>query len=355
MHNTPDFSSSRRGLFRMGALGGAVAGATVLTARSVAPAQATPTAHNFPEKFIYPAIAGPSLALWGSSSIEGARATEGVVAGYDVRLSTLLTRYLQVPVLNFGQGSETSTNILARRGAPQFTMTLKFPEDLIPAEGSVTVQQTESTAVEWNDASYYPGYIQDIPGTLQAIKGAPGSYTFTRTIAGEPRYAPATVAKASVFSSYQQMISYSSHHLVQIGRNNITELDRIKEHTQLAVDMAPERTIILGHFAVDGDGPDSGRAKAVRAYNEWGRQTYGNAFINPQEYLREVTQQPWLRYGDLNGSGVWNSKEDADDYQQGRLPRSLYATDGIHLNGWGYLALARQIQAVVTELKWFSS
>ncbi|MDO4252554.1 MAG: hypothetical protein Q4C74_04885 [Rothia sp. (in: high G+C Gram-positive bacteria)] len=347
-HQHAVLKSSRRGLMRFAALSGVVG----LGAMSLGESAASENESVFPAAFDYPEIKGPSLALWGSSSIEGARATEGVSAGFDARLHTLLHQYLGVPVLAFGTGSETSSNILARRGVADFITKVDFPGEMIPASGSVNVTLSNSK-ISWNAATYFPGFIQEIPGVLKAISGAENTYSFTRVSEGSERYAPSNTS-ANLFFSYQEMISRSSYHLIQIGRNNILETQTTKDHTVAAFDMAAERTIVLGHYVIDGDSQGSERARAVAAYNDWGAQTYGQLFMNPQEYLRETTKETWLRYGDLAGSGVWNSNADQQDYEAGRPPRSLYAVDGVHLNGWGYLALARMIEAKIKELGWFS-
>ena len=70
------------------------------------------------------------------------------------------------------------------------------------------------------------------------------------------------------------------------------------------------------------------------------------------DWLREKSQEPWLRYGDLQGSDVWNSPDDRKDYDNGNVPRSLYSDDFFHLNGWGYLVLAQMMTARVSYLGW---
>lgn len=339
---------SRRNLMRLAAVGGAAAGLSAVTL-STAIAE---TSSQFPADFAYPEPAGPSLALWGSSSFDDARVTEGVPVGFDARIDRLLNSYLGVPILKFGRGGETSTNIATRRGVEELTTYLQFSDDILPAEGTDTVKLL-SKNIEWNHNTYVPGFVQGIPCVLDAADQESGFYTFTRTVTGQNRYAPAETG-ASDFVSYQSVLSKSSHHVIQVGRNNLQEQDLIRKNTEQCFAMSPQKTLVLGHFRYKSDGPDSERTKNVLAYNAWAKTTYGDNFIDPEEWIVENTKQTWLRYGDLMGSGVWDKKDDQADGEEGKIPRSLYASDGVHFNGWGYLALARLIEAKVNELGWFA-
>lgn len=345
--------TSRRGLMRFAALTGVAGVATAAGTAAINPTAhaADATASVFPSDFSYPTVTGPSLALWGSSSFEGAQAEQGVPAGFNASMEALLSSYLSAPVLEFGRGGETSTMIAARRGVPNNIYKLSFPNDRIPASGTVNITLSDATYVAWGVSAYVPGYVGGVAGVLKAGT-TEGTYTFTRVVPGEEIYAPANT-EAAWFYSYQEMISRSSYHVLQIGRNNISDYDRITQDTQHCFDVAPERTIVMGHFASKGDALDSDRVKKVKAYNEWAASTYGAKFMNPETYLRETTQESWLRYGALAGSGVWSSDEDRKAYDAGQIPPSLYSSDGLHLNGWGYAALSQMIYYKVTELGWF--
>lgn len=345
--------TSRRGLMRFAALTG-VAG--VATAAGTAALNATAHAADasssvFSADFHYPTITGPSIALWGSSSFGGANAEQGVPAGYDASIDGQLASYLQIPVLRFGRGGETSTMIAARRGVAQSMYKLIFPNNMIPASGSVTVKVSDTSHLAWGSVAYLPGYVSAVPGVLTS-GATEGTYIFTRAVPGEAVYAPSD-SPASWFHSYQEMISRSSYHIIQIGRNNLNDFDRITKDTEACFALAPKRTLVMGQFASRGDGSDSRRAQQVQAYNDWAAKTYGALFINPDTYLRETTQESWLRYGALAGSGVWSSDTDRDAYDEGKIPPSLYSSDGLHLNGWGYIALSQMIYYKVTELGWF--
>lgn len=343
---------SRRSLMRFAALTG-VAGVAVSAAGLIQPQAhaADAKATVFGDTFPYPTVNGPSLALWGSSSIDGAYADQGVPAGYNATVQARLTELLGAPVLDFGRGGDTSSIIISRRGVPDFRYRILFPNDRIPAEGSVQVGIPSDSKVEWGSSTLLPGYVGAVPGILSAGEVA-GTYVFTRVVPGEEIYAPHGTG-ANWLTSYQEMISRSSYHLIQVGRNNLGEPEKIQAHTQLAFDLAPERTIVLGHFRARGDGRDSTMSKQVEAYNQWGASTYGAKFMNPETYLREVTREEWLRYGALNGSNVWSSDTDQKAYDEGKIPPSLYASDGFHLNGWGYIALSHMIASKVKELGWF--
>ncbi|MDO4898571.1 MAG: hypothetical protein Q3965_04600 [Rothia sp. (in: high G+C Gram-positive bacteria)] len=351
---TQAMRTSRRNIMRFAAITGAVSaasatGALMVNARQAHAADAISTV--FPPEFAYPAVTGPALALWGSSSIEGVNADQGVPAGVNAKLDVLLGSYLKAPVLNFGRGGETSTQILARRGSSQSMYKLIFPDDTVPASGSVEVSLAESSRIDFNTSSYVPGFIGDTPGTLVPTLTT-GIYLFTRMVPGDPIYAPANTP-ASRFYSYQEMISRACYHLIQMGRNNLEETDKIRKDTQYAFESAPERTLVMGHFPSRGDSKDSDRAKSVRAYNSWAAEKYGALFLNPETYLRETTQENWLRYGALAGSGVWASDTDQKARAEGKIPPSLFSSDGLHLNGWGYTALAQMVYYKLTELGWF--
>ncbi|WP_237204495.1 hypothetical protein [Rothia nasimurium] len=345
--------TSRRGLMRFAALTG-VAG--VATAAGTAAINATAhaadaTASVFPSDFSYPTVTGPSLALWGSSSFDGAHADQGVPAGFDASPRALLSSYLSAPVLEFGRGGDTSSLITARRGTSHYRCHLIFPNDKIPASGQVNVTLAGESLMSWGSSLQLPCYVGAVPGVLSA-GASEGQYVFTRAVAGDEIYAP-PINGATVVQSYQEMISRTSYHVIQIGRNNLNQPQQIKDDTQRAYDMAPERTIVLGHFRGQHDGNDSTMAKQVNDYNAWAAQTYGVRFMNPETYLRETTQESWLRYGALAGSGVWSSDDDRKAYDEGKIPATLYAADGFHLNGWGYVALSQMIYYKVTELGWF--
>ncbi|WP_326503245.1 hypothetical protein [Rothia nasimurium] len=344
--------TSRRGLMRFAAITG-VAGVATAAGGAVlsSSAHATDaTAPAFPADLTYPAVTGPSLALWGSSSFEGAQANQGVPAGFNATLDALLSGYLSVPVLKFGRGGETSSMIAARRGVAKNIYKLSFPHDRIPASGSVEVTLSEPS-LAWGSSAYLPGYVGAVAGVLRA-GGTEGSYIFTRITPGEEIYAPAQ-SPAAWFHSYQEMISRSSYHVLQIGRNNMNDLAQIQKDTENCYALAPEHTLVMGHFASRDDGADSERIKQARAYNAWAAETYGNRFMNPETYLRDTTQESWLRYGALSGSGVWSSDKDRKAYEAGQIPPSLYSSDGLHLNGWGYIALSQMVYYKVTELGWF--
>ena len=342
------FSPSRRRLMQIATMGTVIAGTSALTTAASATADNT----IFPADFSSPAITGPSLALWGSSSFAGARATDGVPLGLDARIESLLTAELNVPVLNFGRGGEFSHNIATRRGVSALTTKLVFPHHMIPASGTVQVSLEQDSPIRWNTATFFPGFIQDIPGVITAVDQAEGSYLFTRMQEGDERYAPAGTP-ANHFYSYQEMISRSSHHVIQVGRNNLTDVDLIIKHTQQCFDLAPTRTLVMGHFRADGDAPDSERAKNTLAYNEWGAQTYGENFMNTEQWIFEASQDPAYRYGEIADAKVWEKKSDRKAETEKRIPRSLYSSDGLHLNGWGYILMARMLQAKITELGWY--
>lgn len=341
-------TTTRRNLMRAAALA-TVVGGIASTARTRADAaEGSPV---FPEDFQYAPVTGPAIALWGSSSFQGARATEGVATGFDARVSTLLSQHLGMQVLNFGRGGETSHPIVARRGVPQMRFLPVFPGDMIPAEGSVEVTLEEGSRISWGEATYAVGYVLDVPCTLQAVEGKEDVYLFTRLDSGSERYCPPGIG-ANRFLSYQEQISRSAYHVLQIGRNNVHQPETLKEHTAWAFDLQPKRSLVMGHFRMRGRKDSDEHTRWVLAYNEWAAATYGAAYLDVEHWLRERSQEGWLRYGDLAGSGVWNSDEDQKDYEEGLIPRSLYATDGLHLNGWGYLVLARALEAKAYELGW---
>lgn len=350
--NVQGLSTSRRNLMRFAALTGAASAATLIsTASSSSPAHASDASSNiFPPELTYPTINGPSLALWGSSSFEGAQADQGVPAGFNATIEALLHTYLEAPVLNFGRGGETSTQINARRGTPESMYKLVFPQDTIPASGSVEVTLASDSNVAWGGSTLAAGYVGGVPGVL--VSASQNTFIFTRQVDGEAIYAPATTP-ASWFHSYQEMISRSSYHIIQIGRNNMNETEQIRKDTEHAFALAPKRTLVMGHFRSRSDSKDSDRAKQVNGYNAWAAEKYGELFVNPETFLRETTQESWLRYGALSGSGVWSSDTDRKAYHEGKIPPSLFSADGLHLNGWGYIALAQMLYYKVTGLGWF--
>lgn len=352
--NQPGVHPARRDLVRFAALTGVATVATAATGTFVGQqtAQAADASSTvFPAEYTYPTVSGPSLAIWGSSSLEGAYAEQGVPAGLKATLPALLSSYLSVPVLGFGRGGDTSSMIAARRGVGLSRYKLVFPNDKIPASGSVEVALATDADVEWGSSTRVPGYVGGAPGVLTAGT-TQGSLIFTRTVPGEEIYAPSDTSAAHLYS-YQEMISRACYHVIQIGRNNLDEITRIQEDTQRAFDMAPTRTIVLGHFRAKGDLPTSEQARQVDTYNAWAAKTFGDKFMNPETFLRETTQENWLRYGALAGSGAWSSDKDRKAYDEGKIPPTFYATDGFHLNGWGYIAIAQQIYYRVTNLGWF--
>ncbi|MBM7050952.1 MULTISPECIES: hypothetical protein [unclassified Rothia (in: high G+C Gram-positive bacteria)] len=339
----PALTTSRRALM-LGALatgvGVAAASATKATAEEVIE---TP-------QFSYQSPKGFSLALWGSSTIENLHVAQGVPKGLDARIETSLKALNGIEVLNFGRSGEISSNILARRGVKAYRYRLVFPNDMIPASGSVMVDVDPSTTTEWNPHTVFPGYVQDIPGVLSAADGVKGQLRFFRLVNGEERYAPAGIA--TDFHSRQEMISRASHHLIQIGRNNLKNLAKLQEDTEAAISVAPETTLVMGHYPSAKQSPDSEQLAQVNAYNTWAANTYGDRYLDTMGWLRIRSQEPWLRYGDLAGSDVWKSDDDRKDFDAGNAPRSLYADDYFHLNGWGYLVISHMISAQLTRLGW---
>lgn len=351
MHHLPRSSYlPRRDVLRVAFAGAATFGVGALTTAS----SANPTAlQPFPQEFSYPLPDGPSLALWGSSSIEGAHCHDGVPPFWHTRLDQQLQNSLGIPVYNFGRGGETSSNIAARRGVAQNLTSLIFEYEEIPASGSAIVKLDKKCGNDWNKYTRFPGYVQTIPAVLSATGQKPGYYSFSRMDEGTTQSAPRQ-SNLAEFHSYQAMISQSSHHLIQVGRNNLLELERIVADTQACFEMAPDKSIVMGHFEALHDAPSSPRSCAVRKYNAWGLKTFGERFMNPQEWIRENSRQSWLSEHDLAGSSLWQRSTDQKDFDLSKIPGSLYANDGFHLNGWGYLALGRMIEQKITDLAWFT-
>lgn len=339
------FTPSRRKL-----MAGALAAGVATTAVSSRSAQASESPNLASFKFQYPVPTGPSVALWGSSSIENVNANDAMVAGVDARLETTINALLGLEVFNFGRGGETSYNVATRRGVPDFRLRLIFPDNTIPAKGSVWVKIDDSTKAQWNAYSVFPGIVQDVFGVVSSDKKHPNQFLFTRLEEGKPRYAPA--GQASDFYSHQERISRASIHVLQLGRNNLQETELLKEHTKAAFALAPERSIVMGHFPGAKQAANSEQLKQVLAYNNWAATHFGDRYLDIMGWLRDKTQEPWLRYGSLSTSGVWNSPDDQKDYETGNVPRSLYAKDFFHLNGWGYVVVGHMIAQKIQQLGW---
>ena len=297
------------------------------------------------------------MTLWGSSSMSsegGAEATP-----LPVRIHEHLTLSASpAPVHAFGVGATRSAHTLLLRGLDTPRLAVVGGPAAGTAAGSTANSATPSDRVEVTlDSGLAPSGPIQVPGTVDGLAGmldgSSGTWYFTPD---DPAAVPAddlaaTVA-GGVFTSSLVEIAASSRQVLWVGKNNILDVTGVLQDVQRLWDAAetPEAdSLVLGHWCTEHDAHGSATGDAVAAVNTEQARRYGDHFLDLQQLL---TSEEGLHCSPLAPLQLLAQGTTQDALDRGVVPPLLVASDGIHLNGWGNLAVSWAIVRRMRELQW---
>lgn len=311
---------------------------TGVTATLAGGAAGIGTAHAGPRTRIAAALALPpdtkSVALWGSSSMEGGLGEEHTPKPVFIHEELKLS-FNPLPVYHVAYGAQASSHTTILRG-------LDLPVVHLPEGydgGKVAVKVDTSAAPLWTFTCE-----GTLPGGERGILTGSKESTWYFESEGP--------AKSGEFTSVWKTKTAQSRHVLWTGKNNIRDIERVDSDVERLVAAArkPEDdVIVLGQWVTK---KDLGRPDVIRNVHELNarhRARYGRRFIDVQAILTSeeaLVSEPLWELG-LNTREVTRAER-----AQGIVPDPLRGTDGVHLSGWGNLLVARALIERMKELRW---
>ncbi|MGO2537391.1 MAG: hypothetical protein ACTIB2_05325 [Brachybacterium tyrofermentans] len=297
------------------------------------------------------------MTLWGSSSMSsegGAEATPLPVRIHEhLALSASPT-----PVRPFGVGATRSAHTLLLRGLD--TPRLNAVGD--SAAGSTVGSEADSTSAPARlevtlDSGLAPSGPIQVPGTVGGLAGtldgSSGTWYFTPDDpVGIGADDLSTAVSGGVFTSSLAEVGASARQVLWMGKNNILDTSGVLRDVQRMWDAAetPEAdSLVLGHWCTEHDPHGSATGDAVAAVNAEQARRYGDHFLDLQQLL---TSEEGLHCSPLAPLQLLAQGATQDALDRGVVPPLLIASDGIHLNGWGNLAVSWAIVRRMRELQW---
>lgn len=307
-----------------------------MPAQPAAPAPLAPSATTVgsasARRLLTPEAARP-LTLWGSSSMSSERGDESTPL--PIRIHEHL-RLAAAPagVHPFGVGATRSPHTVLLRGLDTPRATPTGSPD--PGTGAVTV--TLAGGLRPAGPIRFPARLGEVAGT---VDGSSGSWVFT------PEDASARVVAGTLVSTLAAGLG-DARQVLWTGKNNITETEQVLEDTDRLWESAPD-TLVLGQWATEDDPRGSRTGEALAVVNEEQARRYGNRFVDVQTLL---TGERGLDCTPLAPLHVLEQGSSQDAVDRGVVPPVLVAQDGIHLNGWGNLAVSWAVITRMRELRW---
>lgn len=280
-----------------------------------------------------------SIALWGSSSMEGGLGAEHTPRPVYIHDELVLT-VNPLPVFNVAYGAQWSNHTTLLRG-------LDTPVVRLPAGysgGKVPVQVQTDAAALWTFTC--AGQIEGGPhGTLTG--SAEHQWFFEADVQDAGNW-----ATTGRFVSDWKARTEDSRHVIWTGKNNIGDLSRVNADVDALVKAArdPEAdAIVLGQWVTRNDLAHPRKIANVHQANRVQGERYGRRFIDVQDIL---TSEAGLTADPIWDLGLMSNPETQKEREQGIVPTPLRGTDGIHLSGWGNLLVAWALIDRMKELRW---
>ena len=286
--------------------------------------------------FAPPEAARP-ISLWGSSSMSSEGGQESTPV--PIRIHDHLTLAAHPAVVHaFGVGATTSRHTVLMRGLDTPVASPASSPD--PGTGAVEVTL---------DSGLAPAGPIRVPGTIGAVAGeldgSSGRWIFTPSD-------PTQQVEAETFTSALAETARGSRQVLWMGKNNILDVEGVLEDTQRmwdATDDPEHDTLVLGQWPTEHDPVGSATANALAAVNAEQRSRYGAHFLDLGALL---TQQEGLGCSPLAPLDVLAQGSTQESLALEVVPPILVASDAIHLNGWGNLAVNWAIIHRMRELRW---
>ena len=286
--------------------------------------------------FAHPASARP-LTLWGSSSMSSEGGAEGTPIAVRIHEHLALANAPSA-VHAFGVGATRSPHTLLLRGIAR--------PQLIPAPAQAGRPGAVAVTLDSGLAPAGPirctGDIDGLPGELD---GRTGTWVFT------PSDPHAVVVPGRFTSSLGSTFS-GARQVLWMGKNNILQVENVLADIDAMVQAAPDPqhdTLVLGHWATHNDPVGSAHGDALRTVNQQLARRYGDYFLGIEDVL---TTENALCCAPIAPLRILEQGPTHDALSRGIVPPALIASDGIHLNGWGNLAVCAAIVNRMRELRW---
>lgn len=276
------------------------------------------------------------ITCWGDSLTAG---TGGRGTNYPSVLQSLLKADgYAINVINMGNGSEKTTEIMARAGVLKILAnSFQIPADITPVQISFSSENGSKLSFLRYDGNGITNVIVGgIKGKLSIQQESPKSknytYYFTRNQVGEPLTVPQGMQIVNDGSYlYRNYIP-----VIFMGQNGgwSTPQDLIKQ-----------QQAILDTYGSNKDlyiivGLQTGTAESRAALEKEMVRQWGNHYINLRSYLSS--------YG-VYDANLTPSQDDLNEMQLGKVPKIL-RSDDIHLNATGYKLLAKLVYEKFLEL-----
>lgn len=307
---------------------------------------ATVTGTETSRRLLHPETRARPLTLWGSSSMRSEGGAEATALPVRIHEHLALSA-APAAVHAFGVGATRSPHTLLMRGLDTPALeVLGGPE---PGSGRIAVAL--DSGLEPNGPLRVPGTAGGVDGMLD---GSSGSWYFVPSDPEGPDGADADVAAEALagaaFTSALAEIAQGARQMLWMGKNNIRDVDGVLADTRrMSEAAAPGDTLVLGHWCTERDPQGSASGTAVATVNTALAEEHGDRFLDVQELL---TGEEGLTCSPLAPLQLLDQGTTQDALGRAVAPPLLVAADGIHLNGWGNLAVSWAIVRRMRELQW---
>lgn len=323
---------TRRSLLGAGALAGLTAGLTATPAHA-GDLISAPTP-----------VPKPDIVMWGSSSAAGGWPHQ-FPDGY--RRSTIhetLTGLLGVDVTTEGIGGDVSwqTKRLRSYNHP-------YKPNFYYIGQSGNLQSQGGIILNVNDG-FIPNFRKPVPGT---VLGVPCTIEGVRNRSKKvriQRLTPGNEIKVGTGGgSYWRTGLEAAHrgkvHLIWTGKNNVGAYDQVVNDTRIIYDVEPSTSVVMGHWFAYADRIGQANRARVQAVNDAYKATYGLRYFDAMASL--LDRDLWA-VEELAPFGIGTSAADKEWLAMGLPPRSIIATDNMHLNALGNTVIAHGLHRYLT-------
>jgi hypothetical protein len=181
-----------------------------------------------------------------------------------------------------------------------------------------------------------------------------GTYTFVRSVAGDPVACPPNtpfIATAGVtYRGWTQIHGCGRNDVASLGDNAVVT-DLLNRIFSMGSYLSPKikRRLVIGVYSSPNEyatasGSNATNYNGIVAFNARLQAELGNQFLDIQKYL--ITEG-------LAAVGLTPTAADLTDIGRNTVPRSLLHTDLLHLNSYGALAFAIFIARRLRALGWY--
>lgn len=310
-------------------------------AAPAAPVLAAPSASSTgtdaSRHLLQPDTGARDLVLWGSSSMSSEGGGDATPLPIRIHEHLALSA-APAAVHPFGVGATNSSHTLLMRGLDSPSLLTIGSPDPDTARVQVTLDPGPAPA----GPITIPGTVDGVAGTLD---GSTGTWCFTPDDGS-------TAITGGTFTSSLAEVAQDARQVLWMGKNNILDVDGVLEdtHRMWEATRSPETdTLVLGHWCTEVDARGSLTGDAVADVSSEQASRYGDRFLDVQRLL---TGEDGLRCSPLAPLQLLDQGATQDALERGVVPPLLIASDGIHLNGWGNLAVSWAIVRRMRELQW---